>query len=147
MYADQLGKHSGWFVGCGGSERNGDWELRRKWKNTGEKGGRKIRVETICHFKSSRNLVPLLVACPFILARICSLLFEKEADPLGRILLSEEQKAGKRECERDSRYTLKYSRDLQKTSVASETDLCGEEGGPHSQCGRNSKLCSIISTE
>ena len=70
---------------------------RRKWKNTGEKGGRKIRVETICHFKSSRNLVPLLVACPFILARICSLLFEKEEDPLGRILLSEEQKAGKRE--------------------------------------------------
>jgi hypothetical protein len=31
--------------------------------------------------------------------------------------------------ERDSRYTLKYSRDLQKTSVASETDLCAEEGG------------------
>jgi hypothetical protein len=52
---------------------------------------------------------------------------EKEEDPRGRILLSEEQKAGKRE--RDSRYTVKYSGDLQKTSVASETDLCGGEGG------------------
>jgi hypothetical protein len=70
---------------------------RLKWKNTGEKGGRKFRVENICHFKSSRNLVTLLVACPFILARICSLLFEEEADPRGRILFSEEQKAGKRE--------------------------------------------------
>jgi len=74
---------------------------RRKWKNTGEKGRRKIRVETICHFKSSRNLVPLLVACPFILARICSLVLEKEEDPRGRILLSEEQKAGKRERQRE----------------------------------------------
>jgi len=123
---------------------------RPKWRNTGEKGGRKIRVGTTCHFKSSRNLVPLLVACPFILVRICSLLLEREADPRGRILLSEEQKncrESERERERDSRYTLKYSRGLQKTSVASETDLCGVEGGPHSQRGRNLQLCSVISTE
>ena len=62
--------------------------------------GRKIYGEGICHFKSPTNLEPLLVACPFILARICSLLLEKEEDSHGRILLSEEQKGGKRETER-----------------------------------------------
>ena len=56
----------------------------------------------------------------------------------------------KRWKERDretSRYTLKYSGDLRKTSVASETDLCGEKGSTDSQYDRNLKPYYAVSTE